>query len=202
MFWVIYFAVVLGSLAMLVREGLWSNALMLCNVLMSGLVAFGFFAPLALLIDEKTDGQYTYPLDFICLWCLFVLSVVLFRLISDVLSKSRMRFKNPIDPVGGPLVGLVISWVLAAFLMASLHAAPLAKDLLGGKLLHTSSEVSSKSALFAPDLGWLRFVEKASGNNLFGTSGSSTFKAAGFVKIYADHREKFGKTPSTRVKRI
>ena len=39
-----------------------------------------------------------------------------------------MRFKHPIDPVGGPLVGFIAAWVLASFTMATLHTSPMPKD--------------------------------------------------------------------------
>ena len=50
---------------MMVREGLWSNAITLVNIIISGLVAFGFYSPLVIYLDEMLDGQYTYLLDFV-----------------------------------------------------------------------------------------------------------------------------------------
>ena len=50
---------------MMVREGLWSNTITLINILISGLVAFAFYSPLAIYLDEMLDGEYTYLLDFV-----------------------------------------------------------------------------------------------------------------------------------------
>jgi hypothetical protein len=90
-------------------------------------------------------------------------------------------------------MAVLAAWVLAAFTMATLHTAPLTKDALGGQLIHSDSEVESKSALTAPDLGWLRFVQSVSGGDSLGNGVKNGFSAKAFVQIYADHRTKFGK---------
>lgn len=201
MFLAIYLIVVFASWAMLVREGLWSNAISLVNILVSGLVAFAFYSPLAIRLDDQFDGQYTYVLDFLCIWALFVASMIVSRLVTGAASKTRMRFKHPIDPVGGPLVGLMAAWVLSTFVMATLHTSPMPKDAFGGKLIHTESEVETASALTSPDLGWLRFVERASAPTAFGSSDTTQFRAWRFVQIYEDHRTKLEASTSLRVTR-
>jgi uncharacterized membrane protein required for colicin V production len=192
MFWAIYFAAFFASLAMMVREGLWSNAISLVNILISGLVAFAFYAPLAIYLDEMLDGQYTYLLDFVCIWVLFVVTMLVCRATTGMASGTRMRFKYPIDSVGGPLVALVGAWAMAAFVMATLHTAPMPKEAFSGKLIHSDVEIDSASSLTAPDLGWLRFIDRVTRSDAFGHVGRDTFSPAAFVKIYADHREKFG----------
>ena len=193
MFWSIYLAVLLASWAMMVREGMWSNAIKLVNIIMSGLVAYGFYAPLTVYLDEMTGGSNTYWLDFVIIWALFVVTMVILGELTKLLSRTRMRFKNPIDPVGGPLVGFAAAWVLAAFVMATLHTSPMPPDAFSGKLQHSESDVASASVLTAPDLGWLRFVERVTTADAFGSAGTTPFKATAFVKIYTDHRTKFSK---------
>lgn len=200
MYSVIYLAVWFAGSAMMVREGLWSNVISLINIIISGLVAFGFYQPITIYLDEMTDGQYTYLLDFVVIWGLFVITVLVCRAISGFASRTRMRFKHPIDPIGGPLMGELASWVLAAFVMATLHTSPMPKDAFGGGLVYTNSEVDSKFALFNPDLGWLRFVERVTKGDAFGHSGGSGFSAKAFVQIYADHREKFEKANASWIR--
>ena len=84
---IIFFA----SLAMMVREGLWSNTITLVNVFISGIVAFGFYAPLTIKVDEASRGQYTYLLDFLMLWALFVITMIVARLLTDRMSTTRLR---------------------------------------------------------------------------------------------------------------
>src|SRR3972149_6210919 len=167
-FWAIYFAAFFASLAMMVREGLWSNAISLVNIRISGLLAFAFYSPLAIYLDEMLDGQYTYLLDFVCLWAIFTITMFVCRAVTGFASGTRMRFKNPIDPVGGPLVALIAAWAMAALVMATLHTAPMPKDAFSGGLVHTDDEVESASSLTAPDLGWLRFVQRVPRSDAFG----------------------------------
>ena len=199
-YWAIYGIVIFAALAMMVREGLWSNAISLVNILISGLVAFGFYSPLVLHIDEVwTDGQHTYWLDFAIIWALFTVSMIVCRGLTGALSKTRMRFKYPVDDVGGPLVGFIAAWVLAAFTLATLHTSPMPKDAFGGKLNYTNAD----TAFFvtSPDAAWLRFVASMSEPSAFGTGSTDRMGAKGFVKIYIDRREKFEKSPTFIVKR-
>lgn len=199
-YWIIFGIVLFASVAMTVREGLWSNTLTLVNVIFSGLVAFGFYMPLVVYLDESvTDGQHTYWLDFAVLWALFCVAMVICRSLTAAFSKTRMRFKYPIDDVGGPLVGFIAAFVLASFTLATFHVAPMPKDILGGKIAYTS--VDSVSNFSQPDAAWLSFFQTVSDAAAFGTDSTGRFSANAFVKIYGDRRAKFDKAPSLIVKR-
>lgn len=199
MYWAIFAIALFASFAMMVREGLWSNAISLVNILISGLAAYGLYSPLTITIDEYFDGQLTYVLDFVVIWGLFVVTMVILRAATGAASKTRLRFKNPIDPVGGPVVGFMAAWVLATFVMATLHTSPMGKEQFSGKLVH--ADVDSPSALSAPDLHWLRFVGAMSAPEALGSSSTGRFGAKGFVKIYEDHRSKYDAAPSVKVRR-
>jgi hypothetical protein len=199
MYWAVYLIVVFAGWAMMVREGLWSNTIMLVNVIISGLVAFGFYMPLVIYLDEMSDGEHTYWLDFAVIWALYSAAMVITRALTAAASKTRMRFKNPLDPVGGPLMGLVAAWVLASFTLATLHVSPMPKDAFGGKLNH--ADVMTASTLMSPDAAWLRLVETLSQPVALGSGSTDQFKANAFVKIYTDRREKFDKATSLVVSR-
>jgi Colicin V production protein len=199
MYWAIFSIVFFAADAMMVREGLWSNAITLVNILISGLVAFGLYSPLTIYVDEYFEGQFTYVLDFVMIWGLFAVTMVILRAASGTASKTRLRFKNPIDPVGGPLVGSLAAWVLATFVMATLHTSPMGKEQFSGKLVH--ADVESPSALSAPDLRWLRFVGDMSAPEALGSGSTGRFGAKGFVKIYEDHRTKYEASPTVKVRR-
>jgi uncharacterized membrane protein required for colicin V production len=200
MFLTIYLIIVFAGTAMMVREGLWSNSIALVNTLLSGLVAFGFYAPLTVKLDEYFDGQYTYVLDFVVIWFLYAVTMVICRTVSNAASRTRMRFKHPIDSIGGPLLGFVAAWVLAAIVMAALHTSPMAKDAFGGRLVKPA-DVATASAFTQPDAAWLRFVERVSAPAALGASSGGQFKAQGWVRIYEDHRAKFEKAGSIKVRR-
>lgn len=203
MYWAIYGAVFFATLAMMVREGLWSNTITLINIIISGIVAFGFFSPLAVYFDEMTDGQYTYLMDFLVIWALYVVTMLVCQSITRAASKTRMRFKHPIDPVGGPAVALIAAWVMGSFVMATLHASPMPKDAFGGKLALSDSDVDTASSIGSPDLAWLRFMEQMSAPDALGSGGTGKFTARGYVKIYGLHREQLdaAKLPWIRARR-
>ena len=190
MYWAVYAIVMFVGLAMTVREGLWSNAIALVNIVISGLVAFGFYMPVVIFLDEATGGKHTYWLDFAVIWALFAASMVVCRAAAGAASNTRMRFKNPIDPVGGPFVGLIAAWVLASITLATLHTSPMPRDAFSGKLVH--ADVMNAKAITSPDAAWLRFVEKMSSPKALGSGNALRFGAKGFVKdIYEKRREAF-----------
>jgi uncharacterized membrane protein required for colicin V production len=200
MFTAIYLVVLFIGVAMTVREGLWSNAITLISILLSGLVAFGWYMPLTIRLDEYFDGQYTFVLDFVVIWGLFVATMVICRTLTRAASKTRLRFKNPIDPIGGPVVGLLAAWVMATFVMATLHTSPMPKDAFGGGLVK-SADVESASTFTSPDAAWLRFMESITSPDALGSGSTGQYKAAKWVQIYEDHRAKFEKAPGIRVTR-
>jgi uncharacterized membrane protein required for colicin V production len=193
-FWVFYGIVIFVGLAMTVREGLWSNTITLVSIIVAGLVAFGFYSPLVIYLNEElTDGQHTYWLDYAVIWALYCVTIIILRVMTAAASKTRMRFKHPIDPVGGPLVGLIAAWVLASFALATLHVSPMPKDAFGGNLV-TQSDVGSASAFTSPDAAWLRFVERMSSPLAIGSAGTQDFLAANWVNFYSERRAAFEKS--------
>lgn len=193
-FWVFYGIVIFVGLAMTVREGLWSNTITLVSIIVAGLVAFGFYSPLVIYLNEElTDGQHTYWLDYAVIWALYCVTIIILRVMTAAASKTRMRFKHPIDPVGGPLVGLIAAWVLASFALATLHVSPMPKDAFGGKLA-TRGEVNAASLLTSPDAAWLRFVERMSKANGLASSNTEEFMASNWVGFYNERRAAFEKS--------
>ena len=147
-----------------------------------------------------SDGEHTYWLDFAVIWALYAATFVILRSVTAAASKTRMRFKHPIDPVGGPLVGFIAAWVLAAFTLATLHLSPMPKDAFSGKLV-TSSDVESASGMTSPDAAWLRFVERMSRPAALGVTPPNEFDAKAFVTIYSDRRAQFEKNQTFVVDR-
>jgi len=144
MYYAVYGIVLFAGLAMMVREGIWSNTLTLISVIVSGLVAFGFYSRIVTYIDEDvTSGQHTYWLDFAIIWALYAVTMIILRALMGAASKTRLRFKNPIDTYLGPAIGFIAAWVLAAFTLATLHTSPMPKEQFGGKLVYTDADTAS-----------------------------------------------------------
>jgi len=200
-FWIFWGIVIFVGLAMTVREGLWSNTITLLTIIVAGLVAFGFYSPLVVYLNESlTDGQHTYWLDYAVIWALYCVTIIILRVMTGAASKTRMRFKHPIDPVGGPLVGFIAAWVLASFALATLHVSPMPKDAYSGGLV-TPGDVATASAFTAPDAAWLRFVQRMSDPVGLGSDGTQDFDAKTWVDIYSKRRAAFEKSTDFIVKR-
>ncbi|MBN1852613.1 MAG: CvpA family protein [Pirellulales bacterium] len=142
---------------MMIREGLWSNTITLFNILFSGLLAFTLYGPVAIWLDELLNGQYTYLIDFLTIWMVFSICMILLRLCTDFLSRIRVRFKKPIEAAGGPIVSLVAAWIMVGIVSASMHTAPLPKGLLGEAIV-VENESDVEWALTKPHIHWLRFI--------------------------------------------
>ncbi len=190
-------AVFFATLAMLIDKGLWSNALSAMNVLLSGLVAFGFYMPLATLASDNGMASFTHVLDFLCLWVLYVVAFIfLHRIASALLSPTQMRFKYPIDTIGGPVMAAVTGWLMTGIVAATLHAAPFDKDCFGGVF----ADLNRSSTLTNPDLAWLSIAEKMLSNDHLG-SGRSKFSPGAYITDFNNQRAALEKEESLKVQR-
>lgn len=150
-----------ATLAMLIREGLWNNTVTLVVHVFSGLLAFALYGPLAQFLDESvTDGSYTYWLDFLSLWAVYIVSFVVLRLVTNVLSKSRVRFKMPLEWSGSVVTAVVGAYLVTGFVGATMHTAMLSADFMGGAIMaEGGDDVTYK--LTRPDIAWLRLYGAA-----------------------------------------
>ncbi len=100
--------------AMLIREGLWNNVLTAVNALFAGLIASSLWEPLATWLEGFVPSG-TYLWDFISLWLIFCVAFVVLRTLTDLISRTRVRFKKPVDSAGGILFSLWVGWVMVSF---------------------------------------------------------------------------------------
>lgn len=195
-FYAILFAGFFTTFAMMVQLGLWSNMITLINIMLSGLIAFGFYLPLGGVIIEKASSaaSYTMLLDFIFIWLIYVIAfVVLQRIFTNNLSRTRMRFKHPIDTVGGPIVAAIAGWMMAGFLGATLHIAPLEEDCFEGMF-------TSARDVYYPDISWLKITEAALGDSVLGAD-ETPFTAQSYVQNGQKFRAFYEKQEKNRLDR-
>ncbi len=138
-------------------QGLWNSTLMLINLFLAAMLALNFFEPLADMIDAQ-DRSYTYLVDFLVLWGLFVVAFGLLRLMSDILSRNRVTFDFWTETVGRSLLAIWIAWLFVGFVCVSLHTAPLGAHPLGFQKTPTSGNFFG----MAPDRQWLAFMQSRS----------------------------------------
>ncbi len=148
-----------ACIGVLYPEGLWSNAIRLVNVVTAALVAMNFFEPLARWIEGRGEwfAAATYFWDFISLWVLFGVSMIVMRVATDSISRVRVRFLKVVDRVGSGFFATCVGWVMVCFVMATLHTAPLAANFLFGGF-----DPSRRMLLVGPDRQWLGFVQHVS----------------------------------------
>ena len=135
------------------REGLWSNAIRLLNVIVAGLLATNYFEPAADFLQDLLPS-FAYFWDFLCLWLLFAAIMAVLRLLTDRASRFRVRFPTIVDRIGGWCMAAGIGWVMVCFSFMTLHTAPLPKNFLYGAFQPEERMVLG----LAPDRMWLGFA--------------------------------------------
>lgn len=142
-------------------EGLWSNVVLLCNVVLAALVASMTFEPAAQFLTEKIPkGQYFW--DLVAVWGIFAAALLVLRLLTDRISHVKVRFLPPVEDVGKWVMAAVVGWVVVCFGMMTLHTAPLVRNFLFGGF-------APEQRMFfgtAPDRQWLGFVNTLSRGSL------------------------------------
>ncbi|HID78612.1 MAG TPA: CvpA family protein [Planctomycetaceae bacterium] len=176
-------AILLACAASVYREGMWGNALNLVNVILAGLIAFNFFEPLAKWLEDIMPS-FTLFHDFVALWLIFCLSLLVLRMATTYVSRTKVRFLAVADRIGSGAFALLVGWVMVCFTTASLHTAPLARKFLWGGFN------PEKRMMFglAPDRQWLGLVRMVSAAGL-GRGEEHRFDPNGaFIVKYAAFR--------------
>ncbi len=186
------FVILFATMALLYNEGMWSNAIRLINVVTAGLLATNYFEPLARQLDGM-NSTFTYFWDFIALWGIFIVSMVVFRSLTGFASKVKVRFLKVADQAGSVVFALLVGWVLVAFTLMTLHTAPLARNFLFGGFQPGKSMFLG----MAPDQQWLGFVQQVSKGS-FSRSKPVAFDPGGqFIAKYTVRRSNLQKQAET-----
>jgi hypothetical protein len=192
------FAILFAVVASCFAEGMWSNAVRLVNVITAGLMAMTFYEPLSNWLDTQ-QSSYTFLWDFITLWVLFAVFLVIFREITDRVSRVQVRFLKVVDRIGSVALAFLVGWVMVCFTLTTLHTAPLGRTFLWGGF---STDADQRMvAGTGPDRMWLGFTRNMSTGAF---AGSQEFNAKDeFMPKYHSRRarieENVAKTDSLRV---
>ena len=153
---VIFIAIV----ASLYTEGMWGNALMLINVVTAALLATNFFEPLAGWLESWNSWfkSCTYLMDFLSIWIVFVISLVILRLFSDKICRVKVRFLGLANQIGSVVFACLVALAMLCFTTFTLHTAPLSQNFMYGAF-HAKPGVIWG---WAPDQWWLYFARSVS----------------------------------------
>ena len=176
----------LAVTGLVVRELLWGGMLRFFNVLVAATMATAWYEPLAALGDPFVNrivspfGQF---FDAAAAWALFVVILVVLRIITWLVSRTRVPFPPLLDWGGGAVMALLTAWVVVGFTAMTFHMAPLSREAV-------QPTPDAKMFLgFAPDRKWLAWVRGSSINGPFAAGGDRVFdKDADFVLRYGDRR--------------
>ena len=174
--------------ASLFTNGLWSNTLMLVNVLTAGLLAMNYFEPLADWLEQQVSPSLTYAWDFVAIWLIFIAAMVALRGATDYMSPVKVRFLPPVDKFGGYVLALWTGWAVVCFATATLHTAPLARNFLGFQPAPQEKMMWG----FAPDRQWLAWTHRESKGAMCRLHELAPFDPYGdFILRYGKRREEF-----------
>lgn len=174
------FVVVTG---LLVREGLWRALLGFLNVLFAASIATAWFGPLAGLLAGYLPS-FGYLVDFLAMWSIFCLVLVVARAIIETVAPSRIEFPQLVERIGVGVPAAFAGWVCMAFAAASLHTAPMPRDVV---------QPTPEARLFfgiGPDRKWLSWVRNASLSGPFSRPDGAFDRDADFILRYADRRQR------------
>ena len=124
MFQIVLLAIIFAIVALNVNKGLWRNLITLINVLFAALLAMNYFEPAAEFLKSK-DVTFDFMVDLLAAWGIFAAAMLLLRVVTDRLTKIRVRFIKPVDLGVGIFFSMWSGWIVACFAAVTLHVAPL-----------------------------------------------------------------------------
>ena len=72
--------------------GIWNNLLTLINLLLAGLIASGFYENVTDQLNANTSGWKNVT-SFIAVWLAFVVSFIVLRALTDMISSKKLKFE-------------------------------------------------------------------------------------------------------------
>ena len=142
------------------RNGLFTSVTMLIMVFLSGLVAFGFWEPIADILDPMFQNQALAGCeDLIALMSLFCVTLLALRVAAIYLNPEMIDEHGALQHLGAMGVGLITGYFVAGFLICTMQTLPIEERFLDFEQ-RSSSEPAYRS-FFPPDRVWLALMRHA-----------------------------------------
>lgn len=189
---VLFVLILLITIALLFREGLWTNILTLFLAVTAGIVATNYFEPLTRLLGEHVQFM-DYNWDVVSFGLIFALTFFLLRVVALKISPYRIRFEPRVDRFGGAVVAAWTGWLAICIIAFLMHMAPMSRVYAFGGFDPEQPMFFG----FAPDRQWLGFAQKLSNGGGWGANSTddqgnvtSVFDSSGdFALKYATRRK-------------
>jgi uncharacterized membrane protein required for colicin V production len=147
------------------REGLFTAFATLVNVVLTGLITYNFWEPLAGSLDSTLQGSVLdgYQ-DFVMIVVPFAILLGLLRMVTNNLANSVIEFSPTLQQFGGAGIGLVTGYLLAGFLICALETLPWHKNFIDFAPRTVPSSANPESdfrRILPPDRVWLALMRHA-----------------------------------------
>jgi uncharacterized membrane protein required for colicin V production len=165
------------------REGLLTAITSLVNVVISGLVAFNFFEPIANELEDMLSGSFLAGFeDSIALFVPFAATLALLRVATNNLANTDLELPALAQQVGSGAVALVTGYLAAGFLVVVLQTLPWGDTFLGFDYSATANTPKVRNML-PPDRVWLAMMNRAGRATLSQGEDYVTFDPEGTFEI-------------------
>ncbi|MGF1578810.1 MAG: CvpA family protein [Gemmataceae bacterium] len=155
------------------REGIFTGFCTMVNILLSGIIAFNFWEPLATAMEPGfTDSFGQGYEDLFCLIFLFCVSFGLFRYGVDKMTPDLIDHYPLVQQFGGAVFGLISGYLISGFLVVVLQTLPWHENFMGFQPRDRTE--SSQRSVFPSDRVWLAMMRRA---------GAYTFAGSYYPKL-------------------
>jgi hypothetical protein len=193
----IVFFILFAIFALLYLESFWSNTITLINVTLAALLSLNSFEWAADTIEGLGDWfkTCTYLWDYLMLWLLFCIYFGILRAATDFASRTRVKFRPPLEIPGRMIMALAVGMMMVSFILVGFHVSPLPATPFGGSFATTPT--AGTFLFLKPDHSLLGFMNKVSRGAL---AGSNEFDPRSeFILKYHQRRADLEQTDGLRV---
>lgn len=172
------------------RQGVLPAFAMMCNVLLSGLIAFNFFEPIAAELDPMMVGSFLHGYeDSLCLIVLFCLPLMFLRWVANALIHTHIEYNAVLQQGGAVLFGLLAGYLVAGYLVCVAQTLPLGEHFLQFEArMDTQSAGAKIRRVLPPDRVWLALMHRASKESLSWDADTPFDPDGSFELRYAHER--------------
>jgi uncharacterized membrane protein required for colicin V production len=144
------------------RNGLFGSCAMLVMVLLSGLVAFNLWEPVADTLDASLqNGMLSGCEDMIALAILFGGALFGLRVAVNYLCPEMIAENGKLQHFGGAAVGLLTGYLVAGFLICAMQTLPLDVNFLDFEPRQASESEPPWRTYYPSDRVWLALMRHA-----------------------------------------
>ena len=138
------------------RDGLYTALCMFINSIIAGIVAFGFFEPVADWLENTFQGGFFAGYeDFLSLLLIFAATMIALRMITNRLAPEMLDLPANAQ-YGGAVLGLVTGYFLSGFLICAMETLPWHENFFDFR--PRVSNDSGPRSIFPPDRLWLAMM--------------------------------------------